>query len=402
MKRTFFGFCLLASIMLLGVACSHSEKLSGDEFLIEGELLGVEDGTVIDLVRWDENSGKGIAQDTLRNGRFTFREKAESNTDKLSLSPRGDDFPSMFLHVWAAPGVKIKINGNGKLYPLWSVTSSVPYQKEQNLYTDKSRDIIAENSRISIERNKAILKVLSASSREEALPSMKIVDSLDVLADPLWLSQIFADVEIMQKADDISLIWLEKMVSVAYRSNPSNSSKGYYGELRDKAEKLYGRMSEENKNTLYGARITANLFPPVIVGVGDDFADADFFDINGDTKHLSDYSGKYLLLDFWSSGCGPCIMAFPEMKEIADNFRENLTIISISLDTDSRWKEALETHGLTWVNIRDPKSYGGLAANYGVAGIPYYAIVSPEGKVIDKWGGYGEGSIKKKVSENMK
>ena len=399
MKRLFFGFCLLASIILFGLACSRSEKLSGDEFLIEGELSGVEDGTVIDLVRWDENTGKVIASDTLRNGHFIFKENAESDTDKLSVSPRGEDFPSMSLHVWAAPGVKIKIKGSGKIHPLWSVISSAPYQKEQNLYTDKSRDIIAESASISIERSKVIPKIMSASSREEALPYMKIVDSLDAIAEPLWLAQIFADVELMEKASDISLIWLEKMVSVAYYSKPSNDSKEYYGELREKAEKLYGKMSEENKNTLYGARITANLYPPTIVGVGDDFIDADFLDINGNTKHLSDYSGKYLLLDFWSSGCGPCIMAFPEMKEIADNFRENLTIISISLDSDSRWKEALDTHNLTWTNIRDPKSYGGLAANYGVVGIPYYAIISPEGKVVDKWGGYGEGLLKKKVEE---
>ena len=402
MKRSFWGFCLLMSIMLFGVACSDTEKLLRDEFLIEGELSDVEDGTIIDLVRWDENTGKVVASDTLRNGRFFFKEKAESNTDKLSISPRGDNFPSMSLYVWVAPRVKVKIKGDGKMHPLWSVTSSLSHQKEQNLYMDKSRDVIAEDARISIERRKVFSKIMSASSREEALPYMKIVDSLDVIAEPLWLAQILADMEIMEKANDISLIWLEKMVSVAYQAKPSNNSKEYYGELRRKAEKLYGRMLDEDKNTLYGARITANLFPPVIVGVGDDYVDADFFDINGNTKHLSDYSGKYLLLDFWSSGCGPCIMAFPEMKEVADNFRDNLTIVSISLDTDSRWKEALDTHDLTWVNIRDPKSYGGLAANYGVVGIPYYAIISPDGKVIDKWGGYGEGLIKRKVSENIR
>jgi len=57
---------------------------------------------------------------------------------------------------------------------------------------------------------------------------------------------------------------------------------------------------------------------------------------------------------------------------------------------------------MPWVNIRDPKSFGGLAANYGVNGIPYYVIISPAGKVVDKWGGYGNGFIKRKVSEIVK
>ena len=160
-------------------------------------------------------------------------------------------------------------------------------------------------------------------------------------------------------------------------------------------------MSEDDKTTLIGYEITANLFPPPVVCVGDDMPDADFFDTNGNTKHLSDYLGKYLLLDFWSIGCGPCIRAFPEMKEVAELYSENLTIVSISLDTDKRWKEGLDKHDMPWVNIRDPKADGGLAAHYGIIGIPYYVIISPDGKVVYK-GGFPIGNIKKKVSENVK
>lgn len=401
MKSAFFRFCLLVCIPFFGVACSNSEKLQDNEFLIEGKISGVEDGVVINLVRWDEYTGKTIASDTLKNGRFMFKGEAESNTDKLTVSPQGDGFPSTFLYVWITPGTKVKIKGKGKLHSLWEVKSSVPFQKEQNLYKEKSRDIIAKTARLSIERHDVFSKMMAASSRDEAIPYRKIVDSLDIIGDSLWLMGILADVNIMEKTN-ISPIWLENMVSVSYKSKPSNDGKEYYGDLRKRAEALYGRMSEDDKNTLYGARIAANLFPPAIVRVGDDMADTDFFDINGKTKRLSDYSGKYLLLDFWSSGCGPCIMAFPEMKEAAEAYSENLTIISISLDTDTRWKDALNTYDLSWINIRDPKSYGGLAASYGVNGIPHYVIISPEGKVIDKWGGYGEGLIKRKVSENVK
>ena len=237
MESLFFRFCFLACITLFGVACSDSVKLTGDEFFIEGEISGVEDGVVINLMRWDESMGKRIASDTLRNGRFRFKEKAESDTDKLSISPRGDDFPPMSLYVWAAPGVKIKIKGNGKMHPLWEVKSSVPYQKEQNLYTEKSRDIIAETARLSIEGNEVFSKMTSKSSKEEDLLYSRIADSLAVIMGSLWLTKVLADVEIMEETKNVSLIWLEKMVSVAYHSNPSNNSKEYYSELRKKAEK---------------------------------------------------------------------------------------------------------------------------------------------------------------------
>jgi len=402
MKRVFFRFFILVCTPLFTVACTYSEKLSGNEFLIEGEISDLEDGTVIHLTRWGNFSGQSIATDTLRNRRFMFKEEAESSTDKLSVSPRGDGFSSMLLYVWAAPGAKIKIRGEGKLHPLWKVKSSVPYQKEQNLYQDINRDIIAECARISVERNAAISKIMTAASRDESIPYRNIVDSLDVINNSLSLKETFANVDIMEKTKNVSPVWLEQMYMVGYYSRPSNDGKEYYGELRKKAEALYDRMSEDDKNTFRGNMITADLFPPPVVRVGDYMVDTDFVDINGNTKRLSDYLDKYLLLDFWHIGCGPCIAAFPEMKEIADSYSENLTIIGIYLDSDAGWKKALTTYDTPGINLRDPKAFGGLAANYGLKGIPYYVMISPDGKVVDIWGGYGKGSLMRKVRENVK
>ena len=401
MKSSVFKFCLLACIPFFNVACSTQEKLLDKEFLIEGKISGIEDGTVFALVRWDGNVGSSIAYDTVRSGRFSFKEEALSNPERMTISPQGDGFPSLSLFVWVAPGIKVKIKGKGKMHPLWEVKSSVPYQKEENRYTDKNRNLIAEIAHISTERNAVFPKIMAASSREEALPYMKIVDSLDVISDSLWVIQCVTDVDIMEKTD-ISPIWIDKLMHVSYKVKKIEPNDEYLGILRRKTENLYAKMSEEEKNTPLGYHITATLFPPPTFGVGDDMPDTDFFDITGNTKHLSDYSGKYLLLDFWSSGCGPCIMSIPEMKEIAEAYDENLTIISISLDTDTRWKKALATHDMPWVNIRDPKGYGGLAANYGVNGIPHYVLISPENIIVDIWGGFGQGNLKRKVGENVK
>jgi len=174
--------------------------------------------------------------------------------------------------------------------------------------------------------------------------------------------------------------------------------------IRKIAEEMYGRMSEEDKTTRTGYKITANLFPPPIAEVGDDMIDADLLDINGNIKNISDYfdSNKYLLLDFWYKACGHCLNAFPEMKEVLETYIENLIIICISFDTDDIWKKALSEFDNPWIKLRDPKFDGGLAANYGSIGAPYYVMISPEGKVVDKWFGYGKGHFKKKVSENIK
>lgn len=150
--------------------------------------------------------------------------------------------------------------------------------------------------------------------------------------------------------------------------------------------------------------VKARLFPPPVVNVGDSLVDGNLVDVSGGKKQLSDYTGgKYSLLCFCSSGCGYCIACLPEMKEVSETYPENLTIISISIDTNKEWKKGLAEHHTPWVNLRDPKSWAGLAPRYGAdGGTPYYVIISPEGKVVDRWFGFREGWIKKKMSKNVK
>ena len=399
--KSVFKICLLVCIPFFYWACSGTEKLQENEFLIEGEISDVEDGVVIELYRWDGDTGTPISSDTVRNGRFIFREKTESDIERLTIDSSEEGFPSMSLGVWVSSGAKIKINGKGKLHPTWEVKSSIPYQKEENRYTNKSRDIIVKSIRLSVESDDLRSKARAAASSEDALAYRKAADSLEVIRKMLRLKELYSDMDIMENTN-ISPIWLNKMRGITQMLKYGNLDTEYDTELRKKTETLYGRMSEEDKNTPIGHIITSNLFPPRVTEVGDDITDSDFFDVNGNMKHLSDYLGKYLLLDLWSSGCGPCLMAFPEMKEVYESYSENLTIISVSLDTDARWKESMAKHDMPWVNIRDPKGMGGIPANYGARGIPFYIIVSPEGKVADKWSGFYNGFIKRKVSENVK
>ena len=404
MKKTFLNLCLLVCIALFGVACSNSTKLTGNEFLIEGKISGVEDGVVITLSRFDDTGvGSRIASDTIRNGRFLFKGKVESDKERFGIRPMSDGFPSMSLYVWAAPQAKIKIIGTGKLHPAWEVKSSVAYQKEENRYINKIRDVIAEQARIVVESSDLMAKIRAAASEDEVIAYRKISDSLDIILGSLFLKQLYSDIAIMEKTD-VTPVWFDKIRNLA---SAVRYYEYYYIDieqvdyLRKKAEEQYSRMSEEDRNSPAGYPITANIFPPDVVAVGDDFADTDLLDINGNTKRLADYLDRYLLLDFWSRGCGPCIMALPEMKEISETYRDKLTIISISLDTETGWKDAMVAHDMPWVNLRDPKSMGGLAATYGVTGIPNYVMISPEGKIIDKWMGYGTGFLKRKVRENV-
>ena len=403
--KALLKLCLLASIGFFSVTCSNSVKLTGNEFLIQGKISDLDDGIVITLSRIYDGEGRRIATDTVRNGRFMFRENLESNQEQFSIFALGDGFSFGWQDIWAAPRAKIKISGTGKLPPLWKVKSSVPYQKEQNRYKNKSSDIIAELAPIVAERSYMFAKLRAAASEDEIAAYKKIYDSLDVISDELRVKKLYNDIFIMEKAD-ITPIWISSMSAISFVVKNAN---GFYDFLdteqaeyfREKALELYSRMSEEDRNSYWGNYITANLIPPRVAKVGEYMVDTYLSDVNGNIKNLVDYLGKYLLLDFWNRACAPCIAALPEMSEIAETYRDKLTIISISLDTEIVWKEATATHNMPWINLRDPKNFGGLAASYGVTAIPNYVLISSEGIIIDKWAGYGAGFLKQKVSENI-
>jgi thiol-disulfide isomerase/thioredoxin len=131
--------------------------------------------------------------------------------------------------------------------------------------------------------------------------------------------------------------------------------------------------------------------------------DAKFLDINGKKKHLSDYmSNKYLLLNF-GGGCGHFKASLPELEEVSETYNENLTLIVINVDTKAQWRELMAKYNIPGVNLHDPKTVRGLAYKYGAKfTIPHYVIISPEGRVVDRWTGYpGKGSIKGKLNENV-
>lgn len=372
MKKLLFG-----SLLLMGYMGAQAQQ----EYTIEGKVEGVKDGTLVSLFLLDGNVGSTVALDSIQNGTFFFKRNAgESGMDKLSLMcTRNDDFPSMSLEIYATPNARIKVTGTNTLIHTWKVDSPVKEQIEHNRFIENSRDLWDEYQRLSIKAR----SLRSAPEAERKAMRAK-ADSISALISK-------REMQLMQELP-VSNIWMDRLhrLSMSVKYNPNFSYK-------DETLALYNRMNEAQKASIKGQEITVNLFPPVVVKEGDEMADTELYDLDGKIHHLTDFKGKYILLDFWSSGCGPCIMALPEMKEIQEQYKERLTVVSLSSDTKSRWKAASAKHEMTWQNLSDLKQSAGLYAQYGVNGIPNYVLISPEGKIMKMWSGYGKGSLKLKM-----
>lgn len=108
-------------------------------------------------------------------------------------------------------------------------------------------------------------------------------------------------------------------------------------------------------------------------------------DINGKEVALSSFKGKYVLVDFWASWCGPCRGENPNVVAAFNKYKDkNFTVLGVSLDSDKdKWQTAINKDHLTWTHISDLKGWESVAArDYSVESIPSNFLIDPNGKVI--------------------
>lgn len=394
-KNTSF---LLTALLLLAAACTQKPSVPANEFLIEGKLQNVPDSAVIELRVLDGQLLKLVTQDTVIDGRFTLRDTLTGGNKQLLLMSSSKGFPGVWQNVWVAPGKYIKVQGADKLLRTWKIESDLAEQAEENRFLEalfpEEKDLLEYKA----QEYDLLRDMYMNHPDDEAYhkAAWVKVDSLRNLEKPLKEQINKKELDYLTVAP-VTPIWMEKFLQQASRLQ-WDKKYPYIPQVKE----LYTRLSEADKQTEVGQSISEYMNLGAEVNVGDDMADGDLYDPEGNLHHLSEYAGRYILLDFWSRGCSPCIQSIPEVEEIAEMYKDKLAVISISGDTKKDWKQCLADRkmtGIQWNELKKERT--GLAARYQVVGIPHYVLISPEGKVITMWSGYGPGSLKAKLKEML-
>jgi peroxiredoxin len=199
-----------------------------------------------------------------------------------------------------------------------------------------------------------------------------------------------------EKLDALEAEIKEKVFRTYLRNNPGSPIglfvlKQYAGKIFDPelVEPLYQGLSAEQKK-YESAAILADLIEKAKrFSVGNTAADFVQNDTSGMPVKLSSFRGKYVLIDFWASWCGPCRKENPNLvKNYQAYKRKGFDILGVSLDREgdrNEWLKAIHDDNLTWTHVSDLKhETNEVAVRYGIKSIPQNLLLDPQGKIIAK------------------
>lgn len=152
-------------------------------------------------------------------------------------------------------------------------------------------------------------------------------------------------------------------------------------------EPLFNGLDDKLKSSRYGEQIKVVLASAKKTAVGGIAPDFTLTDVAGKQVSLSAYKGKYTLIDFWASWCGPCRQENPTVVKAYNTYKsKGFEILGVSLDEKrDSWLKAIKDDKLTWAQVSDLQGWRSeTAALYGIKFIPMNFLLDKEGKIIAK------------------
>ena len=395
------AFSFLTALLMVA-ACTQKAPQNGA--LIQGWATGLDPDDIItaELFQHEGGVGVGIGTDTLRNGRFTFLLDSLSEADHYMVSlfrPRDGyvDVINYRPEIYLEPGAFVRIKGEGKHFRSARIDSPVKDQKLRQQYLKKmSREDWKALDEIQAHRYLLVNAIYyDQSLTQEQKDSLRMVAQQDLDASHKISDRLMQQDMKLLKTEEIGTFALDRLLTLALQVSLEKKQN------REAVLRLYERLSDDQKTSRAGMEALNYLNPVKTVSFGSPVPSYDYIDKDGKTVRISDFAGKWVLMDFWSRGCGPCIKSVPELGAISKEFQDKLAVVSISLDSKNTWREASEEHGIFWNDWNDPTGSSGSVRAYGTTGIPTFVLVSPEGIINQIIVGYGEGRLRRAVQNAM-
>ena len=346
----------------------------GQKNLISGDLKGFANG---DKVFFQDPDQQKILDSTIIfNGKFSLKIALDEIPKGYYLNIKSDsNFYYCFLFI---ANENVKIRGQ-----------KIDFPNDLTIIGSKNhlvRSILNDKTKILDKERDKVVSFLRADVPNEN----------DTIYKVAYKKNSNRLKEIDKTTDSIKKDFIIQNLNTYYGLNEL-----YY--LRSKFEKqtlqkMYSGLKAVYKKSIYGGRISNFLKIGDALKKGNQYFDFEAKDTSGKKYKISEFSGKYILLDFTETYCGPCIESVEELKMVSKKYSDSLTVISFSADkSDLIWKTGLKRDNINWLSLSDGKgTYGNILLKYSVDSYPSFFLINKNGEIINIQKGFGVGMV-----ENM-
>ena len=350
--------------------------------VVIGEVKNIEEGTVFNLSETDGTGLSGrysIEEDNGKviNGRFQLNYKSYNPASRhFALYSNSPHFGGHWtaLDIWAEQGDTVYVKGNDNFIGNWEVKTRAPEQKEWDLIRKATAKEYKAFQQAWLDYEAYRQYRRDTEMSEAEWDSTKVIlaqkDTLRIKNRTLWFkSQLIAMKEL-----PVTDFWMDKLSTLIYFASNNREM------LEEPIKELYMLKGDKIDRKPDGKSVREWVYPYPKAELGKPCVDSDFFDVNGKKYRIADFRGKYVLLDFWANYCGACIEAFPHIRKLQQQYADQLTVISISVDKIDTWKNSPHQKEITWHSLNDGGGHwGGIAGSYDIMAMPTYILISPDG-----------------------
>ena len=398
MKRTILA-SLLALCAIAGQAqgTQNSNSVSPDSVIIEGVVTNIADGTRLNIMQ----EGVDAMQETIvKDGKFRIAIFQKEKESSLYLV-----HGHTIVEIYTEPGTKIKIKGNGATsIQYWGVESDNFDQKENNAYNqfikDKLSDYYELDNKWGLAFGRSFDESLTQEERDKAVQEdRELHQQLEALRKEKYNAAILD----FMKDRPFSKRMIEDLhMIVLYDHTPA---------IVEKAREIFKKTPQEYRDDIHVAEIKTRLDVDK-AKIGEQMKDFTLFDREGNKHQLSEFKGKYTILEFTFVSCGACKFIKPFVEEFYKRNKDKAEVIAIYHDWKSSWIKEGQEHKVSYHEWNDNTRSEEPVAAYDIKGYPTFVIIDSNGKVLDKKEGAGgllkaleyipDAEVEKKLKEALK